>query len=246
MKMVSINIEGQKHLDKVKGLIEREQPDVICLAECFPDTIAYLAGPEYIYQLFTPTYMVDQDETGLFASSKRRWGEAILSKYPLSETSITYLTMDEYGADNLPTHGTDNHIPALLLASVNMNNEEYRIGTIHLTWTPKATMTKRQKINVDELVDLIGDQEIVLAGDFNIPRGNAVYKKLAKIYHDNIPKEIVTTLDLELHYRNRGQTQKLELVVDYVFSTPKYLVSEVRAISGVSDHCALVCTICLV
>lgn len=244
LKLISVNIEGQKHLDKVRALILRENPDVVCLMECFSDTIDKLAGDNYPYRIHLPTYMVDQDEQcELIPSKTRRWGEAIVSKYPLLDTWTTYLSMDEYNEDNLPTHGTDNHIPALIVASVEIQKEIFRLGTIHLTWTPKATMTKRQKINVAELTDLLKNQEIVLAGDFNIPRGNKVYKSLSKIYKDNIPPTVQSTLDPELHYRNRGQVDKLELVVDYVFSTPKYQVEGLKVESGVSDHCAIVCMI---
>jgi endonuclease/exonuclease/phosphatase family metal-dependent hydrolase len=222
-------------------LLLSEKADVVCLAECFPDTIEYLSSGKYPYQLFTATYMVDQDkENTLIASNTRRWGEAILSKYPLTDTQITYLSMDIYGPTNLPIHGTDNHIPALLLANVEINGEVYRLGTVHLTWTPKARMTKRQRVNVLELLELVKNEELVLAGDFNIPRGNEMYKKLLTKYRDNIPMNVVTTLDPELHYRNTKQAGTLKLVVDYVFSTSKYLVSEVRVVSGVSDHCAIV------
>lgn len=247
MKLVSVNIEGQKHLGKIKELLKKENPDVVCLMECFPDTIDYMTGQKYPHRLYAPTYQVDQIEgegkQGLIPSTTRVWGEAIISKYPLTNTQVTYLSYHGYGESNLPTHGTDNHIPSLILANVEVGGENYRIGTIHLTWTPKTRMTKQQRLNVQELLDLLSGKEIVLAGDFNIPRGNAVYKKLAKVYKDNIPKEIVTTLDPELHYRNTKKHGELKLVVDYVFSTPKYRVSAMRVVPGVSDHCALVCTI---
>lgn len=243
MKLLSVNIEGQKHLEKVRALLKNENPDFVCLQECFPEMINSIAGGEYPYRLYVPTYRVDQIEglgpEGLVPSTTRVWGEAIISKYPLHDTQTIYLSMDEYNEKNLPIHGTDNHIPALIVANVEIGGEVYKIGTIHLTWTPKATMTKRQRLNVSELLSLLKGQEIVLAGDFNMPRGNAVYKKIARVFKDNIPKEVVTTLDPELHYRNAGQIKKLELVVDYIWSSPKYCVSYVRVVTGVSDHCAL-------
>ncbi len=244
MKLLSVNIEGQKHLEKIKALIITEKPDVVCMAECFPDTILFLAGDGYPYRLYAPTYMVDQDdEFTLIPSKTRRWGEVIISKYPIFDTQITYLSMDTYSETNLPTHGTDNHIPALITANIEIGGEQYRIGTIHLTWTPKARMTKRQKKNVQELLDLVDQEEIVLCGDFNIPMGNKVYVQMKKRFKDNIPPKIETTLDPKLHYRNTKVPGTLKLVVDYVWSSPKYLVNSVRVISGVSDHCAIACEV---
>lgn len=104
-------------------------------------------------------------------------------------------------------------------------------------------MTKRQKVNVLELLELVKNEELVLAGDFNIPRGNKVYKQVTKLFKDNIPAEVESTIDPDLHYRNTKQAGTLKLVVDYVFSTPKYLVSDVKVTPGVSDHCAIVCVV---
>lgn len=247
LKLLSVNIEGQKHLDKIRTLLQKENPDVVCLMECFPETIDTIAGGEYPYRIHVPTYLVDQDEQNiLIPSATRRWGEVIISKYPLQQTSITYLSMDPYGPENLPTHGTDNHIPALILVNLEFEGKKYQIGTIHLTWTPKASMTARQRKNVSELLGLVKNKELILAGDFNVPRGNKMYMKIAQKLKDNVPPQVVTTLDPKLHYRNVGHPGSLKLVVDYVWSTPKYKVYDLRVRSGVSDHCALVCTISLV
>lgn len=79
-----------------------------------------------------------------------------------------------------------------------------------------------------------------MAGDFNIPRGNEMYRKLLSNYRDNIPPTIESTIDPILHYANKEEPGRLKTVVDYVWSTPKYLVSGVRLEPGVSDHCGVV------
>ena len=33
MKLVSVNIEGDKHLPLVRALLEKEMPDVVCMCE---------------------------------------------------------------------------------------------------------------------------------------------------------------------------------------------------------------------
>lgn len=91
------------------------------------------------------------------------------------------------------------------------------------------------------LLDLLKGEEIVIAGDFNIPRGNEMYQKLQTHFRDNIPTEVESTVDPILHYANKDISGTLKLVVDYIWSTPKYKVENVRVVSGVSDHCALAC-----
>lgn len=240
IKLVSINIEGQKHLETVKAFLARETPDVVCLQECFGDTIDELSH-DYPYRLYGPTYLADQNETGLIEGN-RDWGEVLISKTPLENPRLDYLPIDGYGPQNLPRHGQDNHVVCLVRASV----KGYQVGTTHFTWTPKGTITKRQREHMRLLLDLLKGEEIVMAGDFNIPRGNQLYKQLAVKYRDNIPLAVSSTLDPVLHYANAELVGQLKLVVDYIWSTPKYSVGQVRVESGVSDHCALVCSISLV
>lgn len=237
MKLVSVNIEGGKHLDTVDAFLEREDADVVCLQECFGDTIESLSR-SYPFQLYTPTYVTDQDENGL-VEGERVWGEVIMSKVPLINTRMDYFPMDGYGPDNLPKYGQDNHVICLLRARVG----EMDIGTIHFTWTPKSTITARQRDHMKLLLKLIEQEDLILCGDFNIARGNEMYQELTRVMQDNIPSGVETTVDPLLHYANKSTPGKLKLVVDYVWSTPRYKVSEVKVVSGVSDHCAIVCEI---
>lgn len=235
MKLLSLNIEGQKHLDKVREFLRKEKADVVCLQECFGDNIAAIAGQTYSHQLYAPTYLSNQ------SGGYHDWGEVILSKYPLHYPKINYLLMGRYGPDNLPKAGQDNHVPTMLRTEV----QGWQMGTIHFTWTPQGSITQRQRDHMRQLTDLLRGEELVLCGDFNIPRGNEMYGELAQKLKDNIPLSVATTVDPVLHYANKDQIGKLKLVVDYVWSTPKYLVQNVRVVSGVSDHCGVVCEVVL-
>lgn len=238
MKLVSINVEGQKHLKEVGEFLRREKADVVALAEVFEDTLPTITNG-YEYVEFAPGYLADQDENGVIPG-KRKWGEVLMSHYPLENVQKIYL--GEYTADHLPKHGEDTHAPVLIVATV----AGYGLATVHGTWTKGGLVTERQQAEMGKIVEILHGQEIVLAGDFNIPRGNEMYKQLATCYRDNIPTGIQTTIDPILHYANREIPGRLKLVVDYVWSTSKYAVENVQVISGVSDHCALVCTISLV
>ena len=57
-------------------------------------------------------------------------------------------------------------------------------------------------------------------------------------FKDNIPLRYTTSIDPNLH-----RAGALELMVDGLFSTPGYVVSDVALHSGVSDHCAITCAI---
>lgn len=239
IKLVSLNIEGQKHIDKVREFLEREKPDIVCLMEVFEDTLDTVTKG-FEYSEFAPGYLADQDEE-LVIAGERVWGEVMMSHYPLQHVEKVYL--GDHNKSNLPKKENDNHTPVLIVADIEHANTTYRVATVHGTWTKGGLVTERQIKEMSKLIQTLKGQELVICGDFNVPRGNEVYELLSKVWTDNIPSTITTTIDPHLHYANKEQVGRLSLVVDYIFSTPSYRVSEVRVESGISDHCGLVATI---
>jgi endonuclease/exonuclease/phosphatase family metal-dependent hydrolase len=77
-------------------------------------------------------------------------------------------------------------------------------------------------------------RQYVLCGDFNASRGGEIYKTLSQCMKDNVPLSYDTSIDPERH-RIKG----LRAMVDGLFTTPVYGVSDVRLHFGVSDHGAL-------
>lgn len=125
---------------------------------------------------------------------------------------------------------------ALLLIRFVKDEVKFSIITTHFTWSPKGTVIHLQRVNLNKMLrilDSIG--EFVLCGDFNAPRGKEIYNKLVKLYTDNIPPEVTTTIDPNLH-----RAKKLQFVVDGMFSTPQFKLSKVQLIEGISDHKAIV------
>jgi endonuclease/exonuclease/phosphatase family metal-dependent hydrolase len=84
----------------------------------------------------------------------------------------------------------------------------------------------------------------MLTGDFNAPRGdNRIYRQLSERFKDTIPLTIKTTMDVDLHKAGKDPQNRVKLsrfVVDYIFSTPEYRVSNVRQEFGLSDHSAII------
>lgn len=175
-----------------------------------------------------------------------QWGIAILSKYKFLNHK-TYF----YSGNKLKNHidfrfsyknadGKDkSNNRALLLVEIKKNNQKFSLATTKFTWTPDGKPNDEQRNHLKKLLSILEKiPEIILAGDFNTPRGNKIYTALTKRYQDNIPKNVKTTIDPILHKSNG-----LKLVVDYLFTTKKYIASNVKVIGGVSDHCAIVANI---
>jgi endonuclease/exonuclease/phosphatase family metal-dependent hydrolase len=236
LKLVSLNIEGQKHLGKVKTFLEAEKADVVCLMEVFEDTLDTVTKG-YEYSEFAPGYLADQDSE-MVIPGERVWGEVIMSHYPIKNVQKIYL--GNHSELNLPKKANDTHAPVLIVADIEHPDTIYRVATVHGTWTKGGLVNERQLQEMGKLIEVLKGQELVLCGDFNVVRNNEMYKKLTAVFKDNIPSSITTTIDPLLHYANKEQRGRLSLVVDYIFSTPSYKVSGLRVESGISDHCGLV------
>lgn len=234
LKLVSLNIEAQKHLPTVSNFLDKENADVVCLMEVCEKDVLQIAGNKYQFAVFAPSdILLDGKVTGV----------AILSKHPIFEVVKYHCGENISEYTSLPrVRGT--HAPTLIMAKIMEGENEYQIGAIHFSWTKDGHENSRQEGHMEKLLEFLGRQgEFVLCGDFNIPRGYKLYEKLNTLYKDNIPSEVLTTIDPEIHRANKDVREKLKLVVDYIFSTPKYRVDNVRVESGVSDHCGVVCQI---
>jgi endonuclease/exonuclease/phosphatase family metal-dependent hydrolase len=113
----------------------------------------------------------------------------------------------------------------------------FQFGCTHFTWTPDGNPNEAQRHDLAVLLDVLKKYpELVLCGDFNIPRAsNELYRLLAERYTDHVPPEIHNSLDPQYHRK-----PSLVHMVDYIWSTPHYCVEGVRVVCGVSDHCAIV------
>lgn len=229
MKIVSLNIERHKHFDLVTSFLAREDAEVACLMEACESDVDTLAGSSYPYKIFAPNDVTFEKE------GHGKTGVLVLAKKPIEASEIFYCHEDDRAYLDKPGMGT--HAPALILAKIG----DYQIGAVHFTWTENASIDERQRKHVAILLEYLSTKgELMLCGDFNIPRGNEMYRKLASVYHDNIPSEVETTLDPKLHRANFEVAGRLKYIVDYVWTTPKYRVSNLKVESGVSDHCGLV------
>lgn len=84
------------------------------------------------------------------------------------------------------------------------------------------------------MIELLGERPLVLCGDFNAPRGGPIFSQFAERWRDCIPQHIATSIDPDLH-----RAGALQLMVDGLFTTADFAVSNVRMHCGVSDHKAI-------
>lgn len=237
IKLVSLNIEREKHLELVVPFLQKEAADVVCIQELREKDIPQLGAMLGSFA-YAPTLRHRSDFTSVI-------GNAIFSKVPIERKSIRYYVgsaEEEVPKEELPVKGA-NH--ALVLLDIQKGGRSYRIGCTHFTWTPHGEATDLQRSDMASLLAILeASGELVLAGDFNAPRGGEIFSLLAKRYKDNIPPEYKTSIDVNLHRLGKEHPDEFtDKMVDGLFSTPNYIVSDVELHSGVSDHFAITATV---
>ncbi|MDO8584734.1 MAG: endonuclease/exonuclease/phosphatase family protein [bacterium] len=236
LKLISVNIEGHKHLDLVLPFLRSNNPDVVCLQEVYEPDFQMLCEALGMKGHFTPMTLIQLDKK---TGPRIPWGIGLLTHLPFTDMRERYY----YGDRATIPENNDNFdtiYKALVSCIAQKDGVDYTIGTSHFTWTPNGEANENQRRDMPMFLSAITERpEMVFCGDFNAPRGREMFAVIAERYKDNIPASYDSSIDENLH-RVRP---KLRYMVDCLFSTPQYLASNVRLVSGVSDHCAIVADI---
>ncbi|WP_129642125.1 endonuclease/exonuclease/phosphatase family protein [Peristeroidobacter agariperforans] len=229
LKLLTLNIEHDRHLDRVAQTIATHLPDVVCLQEVFEKDCAKLAavgGYQVKYALST---LMPEGEKG--NTSPRSWGVAVLTRVPVHNQTVAY-----YADDPRIRIFKESNDPRRLVVMTELQHEgrNFKIGTTHFTWSKNGATTDEQREDFARLKRvLLPYPDYVLCGDFNAPRGGEMFSKFTGELGliDHLPPHVTTTLDSQFHYAGA-----LELAVDNIFSTPEYRVTQVQVLEGISDH----------
>lgn len=235
MKLISLNLEGNRHLHTALPFLEAESADVVCLMEAARDIQPWLIERGYVIT-FAPMTVKEQDgqrfESGTVLASKQEHTAEVFY-YHLSADEITHY-------DKQNKRGTIAH--PVLFTSIG----EFNVATTHFTWNPVGeTADQHQTTDLTKLLAYLHTKPShILCGDFNIPRNyNALYEEILKQYTDTIPASYNSSLDANHHrFGTNPDLQKLfnHFMVDYIFTQSPYIVSDVRLQFDVSDHAAVI------
>ena len=234
LKLLSLNIERDKHIPNVIALIEKERPEVICLQEVQEPDFEMLKKrfdfQGFFVSMMTYKRIVAGKETLI------KQGNVIFTTLNLLKAESSFY----FGKGNSPLYKGYNTIDRVLVVGlVEKNKKKYTLTTTHFTRADDGGVNDEQRRDLKKLLKLVEQQgELVLCGDFNAPRGREIFDTISKQLKDNIPPQIKTTLDPKIH-----KAGPLPYVVDFLWSTSHYSVQNVRIIDGVSDHMAILAEI---
>lgn len=228
LKILSINIEGHKHLKRWLPVVKKLQPDVLCLQEVFACDVTEIGTELDMSVQMVPTIDISKEHKYALELLGEA-GIAILTNLPATEIEVSqYGGPEEIGFFQEPNDGKR----LLIQTTVTKGDEKYSVATTHFTWSKNGEPSELQRQDFSRLKPIIESyDELILCGDFNSPRGGEMFSKFTELLTDNLPEKYTTTIDEKLHYAG-----KLDLVVDTIFSTRNYNVKNCHLIAGLSDH----------
>lgn len=255
-KIISLNIEKDRHLERILSFLEQEKPDILCLQEVFRPGFELIKNTFGYAGVFDAQVTLNEKD-----GIKHEQGIAILSKHPiLSHQSIPYTNHTNQETVDLRYHSENDvdknktnrqYTRRVLFATIKIGYATYNIATTHFTWGYYGHLdtdtgnfiwqideasTKEQEEDARRLLDIFASMgEFVFCADTNCPRGEKVFAMFAKNLKDNVPEVYRTSIDGRLH-----RAGPLPLMVDCLFTTPGYNATNVILKDGVSDHMAVV------
>jgi endonuclease/exonuclease/phosphatase family metal-dependent hydrolase len=241
IRLVCLNVERSKHLERILPFLAAQKPDVVCLQELLERDIPYfeeVIGPCRAYGI-DGMHPADPPESGAVME-----GAGIFSALPILERHVTYYAGSEDHARTRQAQRMPDDL-AVVSCVMQKDGEDFRVLTTHFTWTPDGQPSEKQRADMKSLLaalDTLG--EFVFCGDFNAPRGGEIFAMLASRYKDHIPPEYKTSIDVKLHRAGHLPAEEMDKkMVDGLFTTSEYAAKDVALHSGVSDHMAITATI---
>lgn len=234
LKLVSLNIEKRRNLDRVIPFLKGERPDVLCIQElCEPDVELFKAELR-MEGAFAPMAQCAVPEEN---PEPLPWGLGLFSANLLRNTAqVHYYGVPCTLLPRRSQYDTARINRLLLYATIGKEEGAFTVGTTHFTRTPDGNVDEEQRRDLAAFLKILeGIPEIIFCGDFNAPRGGEIFTRIARVYRDCIPPRYTTSLDPRLH-----RAGALPFMVDGLFSTPRYGTRNTRLACGVSDHCAVV------
>lgn len=233
LKIISLNIEFDRHLKRIIPFFKEEQPDVIILQEVLDKNIAYLEESTGKKGIYTVQNIIGSDE------SECRLGMLTLTNLPVLKHYSKYYRGDGTQPTRMQLGEPEKTTRGIAVTNILKENKLYCLVNTHFTWSPNGKPNEKQHDDVKILLKYLSNiPDFALCGDFNAPRGTAIFEIISSKYKDNIPLEVRTTIDKTLH-----KAGDLGIVVDGLFTTPNYQVDTIKIVDNLSDHCAIVATI---
>jgi endonuclease/exonuclease/phosphatase family metal-dependent hydrolase len=237
-KIITLNMEGNKHYKSIIPFLEAEQADILCHQEApeeFQEVLRNMGYHTSFAPMLKTTINNEELTIGLILATKSPHESRTVYYHQPTPATVT-LDQDD------PEHTLS--IP-YLMADILTSDGTYTVATTHLIDTVNGKEDELQTRIFENMCRLLEKAPPhIICGDFNMPRGhNALYPLMIQNYKDTVPTHYPSSLDRNIHRLGTVDIpEKIfdNYMVDYIFTQSGYAATDVRLQFGVSDHAAVI------
>jgi endonuclease/exonuclease/phosphatase family metal-dependent hydrolase len=238
LSLLQWNVWFKEDINNVVGFLKENPTDIICLQELTKshpvqsgkDTVAFVAEQLGYNFYHKEIPLEDYDgKTILLANG-------IFSRFPIIDSHFVWI--NETKADG----GYGDEYRAYVEVTLDVNGEQYHVGTTHMSYTHRFEPTPNKKEETNRLVTELRkhDRNFIFTGDLNAaPESytvNAANGALRNAGPDFSEKSWTTK---PFSYNGFEETE-LKWRLDYVFATPNVKVMSSKILpTNYSDHLPL-------
>ncbi len=189
LKVLSWNIWGGQYLPQVIDFLKESNADIIGLQEVSQDpgganNVAEVIGKQLGYRwVYGAVKRLKASEVGWKSEKTVEWGNAILSKYEITENK------------NHPL--SETHKRFALEAVIKVNTKALHVFSTHLVHIHQKPPETQEKLETHEtqaanLIKLLPKENTVVMGDFNAAPESAAIRKMREALLDTDPASTPT------------------------------------------------------
>lgn len=246
IKLLSLNLwQGGLLFDSIIEFIHEERPDILALQEVFrgkdknlPKNLRSLEElkqqlKDYYYH-FAPELLVELKEGKIDA------GNAIFSRFPLVAKEVVFFDIPYGTHTEKPSSGDYSlHPKNMHYVTIRYSHDLLNVFNLHGIWGFDGNDSERRlKMSKIILEQIKGEENVILAGDFNVQPHTQTIKNIEKRLVNVFKNELKTTFNMQ-HKQNPPYATA---VVDMIFVSKGIKVLEHYCPQAdVSDHLPLVC-----
>ena len=249
IKIISLNLWWGGHLfPAIIDFLKAEDPDIVALQEVYNSDNPSLADNyRSMEKLRAALNYTHSDSAEAYQESlpagKVPHGNAVLSKFPITERSMSYLA--EPTAENIEYQDIPEHWPItpapLQYVEIETPSGKLNVFNMHGVWDMDGDnySQRRQRMSQVMIAETSGKAHVILTGDSNAKPSNQAMRNLEAHLQPVFGDELVSTFNMKRKDNPGYATAAVDLM--YVSSDVK-IVSRTCPQVDISDHLPLVVT----